>query len=72
MLAALELAGADVPLTTIDEGLRAEDVVYRQVQLQGHYDYERQFLLDNRIHQEFFEIGLLKVDKCRISVTALG
>jgi surfeit locus 1 family protein len=51
MLQALELAGAETPLTSIGEGQRAEDVVYRQIKLEGHYDYDRQFLLDNRIHQ---------------------
>jgi len=52
MLAARELASTASPLQTLDSGISIEDIVYRNVELSGRYDYSRQFLLDNRIYNK--------------------
>ena len=52
MLAAKELAATVSALTTLDEHTSIRDIVYRNVELSGSYDYSKQFLLDNRIHKQ--------------------
>ena len=52
MLAARQLASTASPLTSLEERLIIRDIEYRNVQLSGHFDYSRQFLLDNRIYKQ--------------------
>jgi len=35
----------------LDSTLNFDDIQYRKLRLKGHYDLERQFLLDNQVHE---------------------
>ncbi len=48
MLSASQTAAELAPLDNLDGGFSQSDL-YRQVRLQGEFDYSRQFLLDNKI-----------------------
>lgn len=52
MLAAKEKAAVAAPIKRLDAGSSVGDLQYRKIEIQGYYDFSRQFLLDNRVHDK--------------------
>lgn len=48
----LDVRGGDAPVTLGTDPVDAESLRSRPVRVRGHFDTSRQFLVDNRIHQE--------------------